>query len=426
MQFISLTLHSALHHCPDTKCLKSAFLHSDSQVGRYVAGGQLAQQVSTVDSGQSSVTASGGCSPASSPVIIGNFNEDVTVCKTQNISEQKIHLVDTHKCETCHKSFKKHRYLDSHMRLHFGNKRLSGTFCSKRFVRSTQLHLHLHMHSGDTVDTGHSSATSSYDCSSTSRPVVIGHFNEELSVHQTQDNSEQQVDLDDNAHKCETCHKSFKKRRYLDTHMRLHLGDKPFLCTLCNKRFSRSSNLTLHLRTHSGDKPYTCDMCTKAFSSRGGLTSHMRAHTGEKPFRCNVCNLCFTHFATLYYHKRRHTGNKPYTCVICNKSFCRRETLSTHERMHAGNTPYTCDICSKKFVQSSQLIRHKRTHTGERPYICDVCSSCFKSTGNLRNHIRTHTGEKPYTCDTCGLSFARKYTLKIHRRTHQASKCENI
>jgi uncharacterized Zn-finger protein len=74
--------------------------------------------------------------------------------------------------------------------------------------------------------------------------------------------SEHKID----SHKYEMCNKSFKKCRYVDLHMQLHLGHEPFSCTICNRCSSHSNHLTLHLCTHTGNKPYSCDICRRSLS----------------------------------------------------------------------------------------------------------------------------------------------------------------
>jgi hypothetical protein len=88
--------------------------------------------------------------------------------------------------------------------------------------------------------------------SSSNSPVITT-----SSEGHTHNKSEHKID----SHKYEMCSKSFKKCRYLDSHMQLHLAHKPFSCTICNRCFFPSNHLTLYLCTYTGDKPHSCDIC---------------------------------------------------------------------------------------------------------------------------------------------------------------------
>ena len=70
-------------------------------------------------------------------------------------------------------------------------------------------------------------------------------------------------------------------------------------CPDCHRSFPRKKSLDTHLLTHSNVKPYICDYpgCTRKFKQSGQLKTHLRLHTGEKPFQCSFpsCNVSFTH-----------------------------------------------------------------------------------------------------------------------------------
>ncbi|XP_065648518.1 metal regulatory transcription factor 1 [Hydra vulgaris] len=70
-------------------------------------------------------------------------------------------------------------------------------------------------------------------------------------------------------------------------------------CPDCHRSFPRKKSLDTHLLTHSNIKPYICDYpgCTRKFKQSGQLKTHLRLHTGEKPFQCSFpsCTVSFTH-----------------------------------------------------------------------------------------------------------------------------------
>ena len=51
---------------------------------------------------------------------------------------------------------------------------------------------------------------------------------------------------------CMICHKTFKKRRYLNLHMkRLHPEQNPYKCRVCNEAFMTSRQMKRHLKVHA-------------------------------------------------------------------------------------------------------------------------------------------------------------------------------
>lgn len=294
-------------------------------------------------------------------------------------------------------------------------------------------------------------------------PTEIGTNSEMLT--------DKKVAIEVNSTSCVKCKKTFKKKKYLLAHMKLH--DKPYQCQICGRCFDNSSHLKRHTASHRvwPDSlnattaktvdvdllSYSCSYCDSVLSNYSQFRTHLNNHLSMKKFKCmqSDCNRFFETSDALLKHISYEHNNPSYMCYLCKILFHSLEDIANHYQNHnqvdnvvipkmpkfkcsqcgaTFNRPdklslhllnenhnKTCIHCCKTFVSSKRLRMHLQIHKKSKPYQCTLCNSTFHMKKYLNSHMLKH-GEGQYDCAVCKKKFRRQDVLHRHTKTHLARK----
>ncbi|KAM9807146.1 zinc finger protein ZFAT [Syngnathus typhle] len=204
---------------------------------------------------------------------------------------------------------------------------------------------------------------------------------------------------------CEVCHKIFKFRHSLMSHLRTHTQEKPFKCPHCDYASSIKANLNVHLRKHTGEK-FSCQQCPFKCLNPGHLKVHIeRVHLKVKQ-HCSFCQKKYSDVKNLIKHiEKSHNLKDP----LIHKSY---QQLRLKTRQGLRQLLYHCPTCSRCFKNQMERDRHSLVHGPQRPFTCLLCDHARTNLASLTAHVRKHLFL--YVCVACEKKFVSSQRLKSH------------
>ncbi|KAI8036841.1 hypothetical protein M5D96_010151 [Drosophila gunungcola] len=199
---------------------------------------------------------------------------------------------------------------------------------------------------------------------------------------------------------CETCGESYSRKQQFHAHVESHNKKeiKTFPCGECGLKFPQKK-LQQHFEEtgHKADGAI-CEVCGEEFQSKNALYQHIiRVHKRDNFFECHICHNRFTLKANLERHVQLHTEIKrPYVCDLCGSSYFTYPALKEHySNAHVDVSECKCTLCGKRFGSAKSLQRHLPSHSEERPHCCNYCDQTFKWKTHLVRHKQTMHGNEP-------------------------------
>ena len=203
---------------------------------------------------------------------------------------------------------------------------------------------------------------------------------------------------------CPTCGKVIKGQYNLASHIK-QVHEKMKTCRMCKQLVTdlKKHRMTEHPETvEIPGQPLECVHCSMTFKKVKYLRTHMRnQHSGKDggASESTLCPICAKEVRSLSTHMadaHPKDGDDQHPCLECDKVFQSKRYLRKHvANCHRGKL--ICPFCSKLCSKSHIHTAHK-----EEPSICDICCATFKNKHALSGHKRkVHAEKVVVTCPDC-------------------------
>ena len=236
-----------------------------------------------------------------------------SVHKTKKITGQSSDHRDAHNCHLCNKSFPNHRILVAHLKWVHNQ----CEYCDKIFKCQSDLSTHLKTHDGEKL----------YHCDQCSKSFTKTGFLD-THMERIHYKGRYRVKKE-GSYQCIRCNKAYVSEGFLVRHLQvckespatLTNSDTHEIREVSNElRTATQSDITSNVES-SEETLYQCDHCGKSFKKKGYLQKHIKLHdpteqSDERSYQCNHCDKVFQKKKNLNQHQmthwssRRKPGNK--------------------------------------------------------------------------------------------------------------------
>ena len=381
-------------------------------------------------------------------------------------------------CEICHKKFKQHGRLRSHL---FGNASRNAKSkakclnCNKTFASTCGLKLHEKNCEKPDANPGQKSKpdllATLVDTVGIDQNSIISPPKTELNtpssdlknikiealadINLSFETPKKKLKLEFDEITCNTCQETFENEKSFEKH--LANGNAYEKCLKCNMKFYQTCLLNVHVKTCGqysknsvkSDKEkdgFHCVKCLqntglyKTFLSEIRLQRHIEMmHKDENSVKSDD------------EEEDELVENSPkpakkakidqFECGKCQKTFETEDRLQKHTEILHKEKNHKCNQCDKSFSNSLLLSAHQSNEHGQKnsvkPFQCDICHNVFENQPSLNNHIRAQhvtSPKKPQEnsvkleCDLCDRSFGNLNLFKRHYKLAHSMvrkiKCE--